>query len=111
MCSPSGRTRRTTTRPLRYSFHLQFAFRNCPVAESINLSPGADTIVPYFGGLFPDEPMPKDGWIEVPTKPGFGMTLKRDNLKRPYNRPAADSEKQYKANAERPLPEKSTMTF
>ena len=37
----------------------------------------------YFGGLFTDEPLPKDGWVEVPTKPGFGMTLKRDNLKRP----------------------------
>lgn len=42
-----------------YSYHLQYAFGNCPVAEFINLSPKSDKIVPYFGGLFPDEPLPK----------------------------------------------------
>eukprot|EP00036_Acanthoecidae_sp_10tr_P009915 CAMPEP_0182928120 /NCGR_PEP_ID=MMETSP0105_2-20130417/15271_1 /TAXON_ID=81532 ORGANISM="Acanthoeca-like sp., Strain 10tr" /NCGR_SAMPLE_ID=MMETSP0105_2 /ASSEMBLY_ACC=CAM_ASM_000205 /LENGTH=439 /DNA_ID=CAMNT_0025066111 /DNA_START=31 /DNA_END=1350 /DNA_ORIENTATION=+ len=94
-----------------YSFHLQFAFRNSPIAEIINLSPGADKIAPYFGGLFPDEPLPKDGWIDVPTKPGFGMTLKRDGLHRVYDRPASDSEKNYKSNAERPLPEVPHMPF
>ena len=51
-----------------YSYHLQYAFRNCPVAEFINLSPKADKIVPYFGGLFPDEPLPKDGYIELPDR-------------------------------------------
>jgi len=35
-----------------YSYHLQYAFTNCPVAELINLSPQADRITPYFGGLF-----------------------------------------------------------
>ncbi len=44
-----------------YSYHLQYAFGNCPVAEFINLSPKSDKIVPYFGGLFPDEPLPKVG--------------------------------------------------
>ena len=34
-----------------YSYHLQFAFNNCPVGELINLSPDADRIVPIFGGL------------------------------------------------------------
>ena len=38
---------------------MQYAFANCPLAEYINLSPKADKIVPYFGGLFPDEPLPK----------------------------------------------------
>ena len=33
----------------------QYAFHNCPIAELINLSPGADKIVPYFGSLFLDE--------------------------------------------------------
>ena len=27
-----------------YSYHLQYAFHNCPVAEMINLSPGADKV-------------------------------------------------------------------
>ena len=51
-----------------YSYHLQYAFRNCPLAEYINLSPKADQLVPYFGGLFPDEPLPKDGYIELPDR-------------------------------------------
>jgi len=94
-----------------YSYHLQYAFRNCPMAEFINLSPKADTITPYFGGLFPDEPLPKDGWIDLPDKPGFGMTLKRDGLVRPYNRTPEESAIQYKANAERPMPTKPHMPF
>lgn len=32
-----------------YSYHLQYAFPNCPLAEFINMSPKADAIVPYFG--------------------------------------------------------------
>ena len=32
-----------------------------------------------------DEPLPVDGWVELdPTKPGFGVTLNRDLLRRPY---------------------------
>jgi len=74
-----------------YSYHLQYAFTNCPLAEFINLSPNADQITPYFGGLFADEPLPKDGFIDLPDRPGFGVTLTRDNLHRPYPRSAAQS--------------------
>jgi len=94
-----------------YSYHLQYAFRNCPMAELINLSPAGDKIVPYFGGLFPDEPLPKDGWIDLPDRPGFGVTLKRDGLRRPYNRTPEESAAQYKMNVERPLPTKPHMPF
>ena len=42
------------------------------------MSPKADKIVPYFGKLFTDEPLPKDGYIVLdPNKPGFGVTLNR----------------------------------
>ena len=34
-----------------YSYHLQFAYNNCPIGELINLSPDADRIVPLFGSL------------------------------------------------------------
>ncbi len=34
-----------------YSYHLQFAFPNCPMGELIILSPDADRIQPYFGDL------------------------------------------------------------
>lgn len=71
-----------------FSFHLQYAYMNCPLAECINLSPEADKIVPYFGGLFIDEPLPVDGYIALPhDKPGFGVTLNPAlKLRRPYER-------------------------
>lgn len=28
----------------------------------------------------------QDGFIDLPDRPGFGVTLKRDKLKRPYTR-------------------------
>ena len=68
-----------------YSYHLQIAFPNCPIAELIMLAPEADRVQPYFGDLLLDEPLPVDGWVELdPTKPGFGVTLNRDLLRRPY---------------------------
>merc|ERR1712228_1073342 len=78
-----------------YSYHLQFAFRNAPLGEFINLSPDGCEIKPYIGGLFPDEPLPKDGKItlEQITKPGFGSTLVKDGLKRPYARSSRSSER------------------
>jgi L-rhamnonate dehydratase len=71
-----------------YSYHLQYAFANCPIAEFLILSPKGDTIVPLFGGLFTDEPLPKDGYIDLPDRPGFGVTLNREGLalRRPYAR-------------------------
>lgn len=71
-----------------YSYHLQFAFNNAPLGEFINLSADGCELKPYFGGLFPDEPLPKAGKItlEQINKPGFGCVLKKDLLKRPYPR-------------------------
>mmetsp|Transcript_102845 Transcript_102845/g.169068 ORF Transcript_102845/g.169068 Transcript_102845/m.169068 type:complete len:473 (-) Transcript_102845:54-1472(-) len=71
-----------------YSYHLQFAFNNAPLGEFINLSPNGCEIKPYFGGIFPDEPLPKDGKITLDqiNKPGFGCVLKKDGLTRPYPR-------------------------
>lgn len=69
-----------------YSYHLQYAFTNCPMAEFLILSPNADHISPLFGKLFLDEPVPKDGFIDLdPSKHGFGVTLNPDiKLVRPY---------------------------
>jgi len=84
-----------------YSYHLQFAFLNAPLGEFINLSPDATEIKPYFGGLFPDEPLPADGRItlEQISKPGFGCTLCKDGLKRPYPRAPEESKAQRDRNA------------
>ncbi|CAL1536021.1 unnamed protein product [Lymnaea stagnalis] len=94
-----------------FSYHLQYAFNNCPLAEYINLSHKADQIVPYFGGLFPDEPLPKDGFIDLPDRPGFGVTLKKDNLTRPYARAIEDSRKNALANLQKLNPVKATFPF
>jgi len=52
------------------------------MAEFLNLSPKSDKIIPYFGSVFTDEPLPKDGFIDLPDRPGFGVTLNRQGLKR-----------------------------
>lgn len=94
-----------------YSYHLQYAFANCPLAEYINLSPKADKIVPYFGGLFVDEPLPANGFIDLPDKPGFGITLNKSGLRRPYERSLEQSKKQAARNINAPKPEKPIMPF
>jgi len=79
-----------------YSYHLQYAFPSTPIAEFLIMSPEADKIVPYFGTLFTDEPLPKDGYIDLdPKRPGFGVTLNRQalNLRRPYERKVQFSSK------------------
>lgn len=68
------------------------------------MSPNADSIVPYFGDLFLDEPLPKDGFIDLPDRPGFGVTLNKTLLRRPYVRdiPASlsDNKQQHDKNNE-----------
>lgn len=69
-----------------FSYNMQYAFQACPIAEYLVMSPAADTIVPLFGKLFVNEPLPRDGWIELPDKPGWGVELNYDELQlaRPY---------------------------
>jgi len=71
-----------------FSYHLQYAFVNCPMAEYLVMSPKADKIVPLFGNLFKDEPLPHNGYLDLPDKPGWGVELNREklNLVRPYPR-------------------------
>jgi L-rhamnonate dehydratase len=71
------------------------------MAEFLMMSPKADTIgkiqflirfthflVPLFGNLFVNEPVPKNGIIEIPDTPGWGVELNREKLelKRPHKR-------------------------
>jgi len=83
-----------------YSYHLQFAFTNAPIGEFINLSPDGCEIRPYFGGLFPDEPLPVGGKITLDqiNKPGFGCTLDKKGLKRPHPRPLSSAAAHAKVN-------------
>jgi len=63
-----------------YSYHLQICFQNCPMAEFLIMSPAANCITPLFGNLFTNEPLPKDGFLEVPQRSGFGVTLNKEDL-------------------------------
>eukprot|EP00937_MAST-01D_sp_MAST-1D-sp2_P006119 g6119.t1 len=94
-----------------YSYHLQYAFKNCPMSEFLNLSPKSDKIVPLFGGLFPDEPLPKDGFIDLPDKPGFGVTLNRTGLRRVHARDDAASAANYEKNLHKPPITRAWMPF
>jgi len=71
-----------------FSYHLQLANTNCPWAEFLIMSPEADKIVPLFGNLFTNEPLPSNGVTVVPDRPGWGVDLNKDKikLKRPYVR-------------------------
>jgi len=94
-----------------YSYHLQYAFRNCPMSEFLNLTPKSDGIEPYFGGLFPDEPLPANGFIDLPDKPGFGVTLDRTGLVRCHPREDSHSVEQGEMNKNPPRPTVAHMPF
>lgn len=64
-----------------YAYHLQYAFTNCPMAEFLMMSPAADQIVPIFGDIFVEEPLPQDGYLALPEKSGWGVELNRDGLR------------------------------
>lgn len=68
-----------------FSYHLQYAFTNCPLAEFLVMSPAADRVVPLFGELFRNEPLPRDGYIELTDAPGWGVELNdKLDLIRPF---------------------------
>jgi L-rhamnonate dehydratase len=70
-----------------FSYHMQYAFTNCPIAEFLVMSPKADEIVPLFGKLFTSEPLPRDGYVDLTDAPGWGVELNEDlKLQRPYVR-------------------------
>jgi L-rhamnonate dehydratase len=70
-----------------FAYHLQYAFPNCPMAEFLMMSPGADQVVPLFGNLFVGEPLPSEGYLLLPDKPGWGVELNRGALE--LQRPTA----------------------
>eukprot|EP01104_Vermistella_antarctica_P012473 TRINITY_DN3620_c0_g1_i1.p1 TRINITY_DN3620_c0_g1~~TRINITY_DN3620_c0_g1_i1.p1 ORF type:complete len:473 (-),score=112.56 TRINITY_DN3620_c0_g1_i1:16-1317(-) len=77
-----------------FSYHLQTAFTSCPMQEFLNMSPNADKIVPMFGQLFIDEPLPKDGYMDLPDLPGWGVELNKTalDMRRPYLHAQAEAE-------------------
>ncbi len=72
-----------------YSYHFAIASHETPFAEFLMMAPRADRVVPMFSPLLVNEPVPVDGYLDVPDAPGFGVeldpSLKRD---RPFTGPS-----------------------
>ena len=58
-----------------YSYHFVVTRPNNPFAEFVMLAPDAASVVPMFTPLFMNEPVPVDGRLVVPDRPGFGVDL------------------------------------
>lgn len=60
-----------------YSYHFVVSQQNTPFQEYLANSPDSKSVLPVFGNLFIDEPVPTKGFLNVSDfdKPGFGLTL------------------------------------
>lgn len=68
-----------------YSYHFVLTRHNSPFAEFLMMAPGADEVVPMFSPLLLDEPVPENGRMTVPERPGFGVRLNPEcPRQRPY---------------------------
>jgi L-rhamnonate dehydratase len=69
-----------------YSYHFVLTRTNSPFAEFLMMHPTAEEVVPMFSPMLLDEPVPVDGRLKVPDRPGFGVRLNPDvELARPYD--------------------------
>jgi L-rhamnonate dehydratase len=68
-----------------YSYHFVITRHNSPFTEYLMMAPQADVVVPMFTPLLLDEPVPVNGRLVVPDRPGFGVRLNPDcKLRRPF---------------------------
>jgi L-alanine-DL-glutamate epimerase-like enolase superfamily enzyme len=60
-----------------YSYHFVVSQSNSPFQEYLANSPDGKSVMPVFGDLFLDEPIPEKGYLDVSVlnKPGFGLEL------------------------------------
>lgn len=60
-----------------YSYHFVISQPNTPFQEYLANSPDGKSVLPVFGDLFLDEPIPTKGFLTTADldKPGFGLTL------------------------------------
>lgn len=72
-----------------YSYHFVATRHNSPFAEFLMMAPQADRVVPMFAPLLLDEPVPVNGRMKLPDRPGFGVRLNPDcALHQPHPRRA-----------------------
>jgi L-alanine-DL-glutamate epimerase-like enolase superfamily enzyme len=65
-----------------FSSHFQMAFANTPFQEVLAMSPDGMEIVPLWGDLFTGDPLPENGQIRPPDRPGWGIELDRSRVRR-----------------------------
>ena len=58
-----------------YAYHFGIASTLTPFNEFINLHPKATEVVPIFGKMFTNEPVPIKGEVSLNDLPGFGAQL------------------------------------
>lgn len=60
-----------------YSYHFVVSQHNSPFQEYLANSPDGKSVLPVFGDLFLNEPIPENGYLDVSVldKPGFGLEL------------------------------------
>lgn len=60
-----------------YSYHFVVSQTNSPFQEYLANSPDGKSVLPVFGDLFINEPIPVKGYLDVSDldKPGFGLEL------------------------------------
>jgi L-alanine-DL-glutamate epimerase-like enolase superfamily enzyme len=60
-----------------YSYHFVVSQANSPFQEYLANSPDGKSVLPVFGNLFLNEPIPTKGYLDVAdlNKPGFGLEL------------------------------------
>jgi L-rhamnonate dehydratase len=69
-----------------YSYHFVITRHNSPFAEFLMMAPDADKVVPMFHPQLTGEPVPVNGRLKLPDRPGFGVELSRSiALHRPYS--------------------------
>ena len=60
-----------------YSYHFVVSQSNSPFQEYLANSPDGKSVLPVFGNLFINEPIPTKGYLDISEldKPGFGLEL------------------------------------
>jgi hypothetical protein len=60
-----------------YSYHFVVSQANSPFQEYLANSPDGKSVLPVFGNLFTNEPIPVNGYLDVSVldKPGFGLEV------------------------------------
>jgi L-rhamnonate dehydratase len=72
-----------------YSYHFVIACPHSPFAEFAMMHPDALEVVPMFGDLLRNEPVPLKGRLRLPDTPGFGVELGASVvLERPFTHPS-----------------------